>query len=803
MKTLKRFLVGLLVVACFVSCFALTSSAASDFTADNIEDVLEYYIFTDYLHEDANGVVGEKYVLDSSAAKNVSCNFAASSTYQPVVDGSSEDTYIQLKNTSFLNRQYTVNMSAANSENFVVSLKFKTSDAKSLGDGKDHGTVLTFNFNVNNPSDSFKPKPTINFFEMNCSGKELVNTEDGTSYVDSEFKFKTLEYNAETNSYDLVAIDGIKPELDTWYQIDAVYNFKDGYYTLRIVAEDGTEYNSEEKSLGTLESAITAYVRVKDEKRTVNGISLDTTGTYACFDNVYFYDGTFIRDTANKNSETAKALLNLDKLAKAEGTSLEDRIRIADVYNEVINNFNYVVDDSNADKEEVNAICENAKNDYIYSTYAEALITYAGQIDVSKGYYERIDKINRIAIFDDLIPSVEEEIVVTPGLDESDVEAILSAKDAFNKEVFEIDQTRIQSQAFIEFIVGYDQNNKDYNYIKAQCEAAELFSKRAQDYKYVLTPGETEEDVIYATVADAEAKFNELTNKFAAIESNIATFLNAVKTLEPVPQPTVGFKAIYDAYNLASSVYADGTVHPDLDPSTYPGLGDSIALYLEREAYVLDRVAQSTEFISLIDKASNAVYYITILGELDKAMVYIDDDIENYSVENEFAGVVEARAKYDELRAKLAFDLANANAYITACNAIKTAQGYSAKLAAVEAANALKATGNIVGIEGVKEANIILSEAEGEINRLQNYSATLIDTVAKLREAKTLSERRELIAIGNRCVGNVETSISGVTEAQSAFAELVAKYNSDVSALNNAFIGAVGGANAMYQGSAK
>ena len=90
----------------------------------------------------------------------------------------------------------------------------------------------------------------------------------------------------------------------------------------------------------------------------------------------------------------------------------------------------------------------------------------------------------------------------------------------------------------------------------------------------------------------------------------------------------------------------------------------------------------------------------------------------------------------------------------------------------------------MLGIAGVKDANIALSIASAEIDSLIKNSENLIIYVAEVRGAATLSERRAILAKAQNAADNSEDTYEGVAEAKAELESLVSAYKADVEAKN-------------------
>ena len=817
MKFAKKFFVVLMAMALLVTCLAISSSATSDFTADNIEDVIEYHLYKTYMietfdnyevtvdDEDEGVMGGYEYADDDRVEIKDVFSFSesgkASMDYAVELNGESNKV-LKVTNTTNNEIDYVARFDEA-TDKLVVSVKVKTNDFVTEGDNPVNGSKFSIILQVNNPANQIDKTPTLTMFAMDCRDTE-----------DMKFTFCEYSKSGEDHIYtDSAVVSDIAPELDKWYQIDAVFDFAEGKYSVDIESEDGAVGGTGAQSLGTLESATRVRLLMND----VAG----KTGTVTYLDDLFVYQGSFVRDVENKDAATSAAIINLDAMANDAATSLEDRIRIADVYARLFNenDLNYKTTapvEPNEDldipgvpgtpnKEKVDAIIA-ASDAYMNSTYAEALITYVDSLK-SLTYYDKIkmagqhyddyDTPGDADRFDMMFcenGQIEAEVAALAGLNADVAAEIVRVKALYDAEQDVIKNIEYDSNAFGSLLMGFDPDNKDYNYIKEQYEALSLFTKRDGTFKFAVENNIAEENVKFATIADAEPIYVALGTKKAEIEANATKFMGIVDKMAAEPVLQQGFAALYATYTEAVAAYNGGVIHKDLDNSTYPGLSSVIALYNIRCDYVEERVALSNEFISIVNAANASTYYPTIVAQLAKAAPYLDADIANLSVEFEYAGVTEAKATYDALQTKVVAIRADSDAYLAAVNAIDMTAAYSALKTAVDAAVAKDKGNDFLGIPGITEANIKLAEAEAKVKSLEGNSATLIAAVEQLKAAKTLAERRELIFVANAAQAKAEATISGVAAAKTELAAQIAKYDADVAAANAALVAATEGA---------
>ena len=818
MKFAKKFFVVLMAMALLVTCLAISSSATSDFTADNIEDVIEYHLYKTYMIEtfenyevtifddvDETVIDGYKYVDDDRVEIKNAFSFSesgkASLDYAVELDGENNKV---LKVTNTTNNEIDYVAEFEDTKKLVVSLRVKTNDFVTEKDNTVNGSKFSIVLQVNNPENEIDVTPTLAMFAMDCRDTENM-------------KFTFCEYTKSGDDHiysDNAVVSNIAPELDKWYQIDAVFDFAIGKYYVNIESEDGAVGGTGVQSLGTLESAKRARLLMND----IYG----KTGTVTYLDNVFVYQGSFVRDVENKDAATSEAIINLDAMANDAATSLEDRVRIADVYKELFGekknggleyrptepeepneDEDIPVNPGTPNYEQVNKIIDGSEA-YMNSTYAEALITYVDSLK-SLTYYDKIKMagqhyddydIDGYADYFDAMfcenGQTEADVAALVGLSPDIAKEIVRVKDLYDAEQDVIKTIEYQSNAFGSLLMGFDPNNKDYNYIKESFEALSLFTKRDGTFKFAVENEIAEENIKFATIADAEPIYTALGAKKAEIEANAINFMGIIDKMSAEPVPQQGFKALLDTYEEAVAAYNSGVIHKDLDNSTYPGLSSAIALYNIRCDYVEERIALSNEFKSIVEAANASTYYPTIVAQLAKAAPYVDPN--NKAIEFDYEGVTKAKATYDALQADVATIKADSDAYLAAVNAIDMTAAYSALKTAVVTAVAKDQGTKFLGIPGITEANIKLAEAEAKVMSLEGNSATLIAAVEQLKAATTIAERRELIFVANAAQAKAEATIPGVADAKTELASQIAKFDADVAAANAALVAATEGA---------
>lgn len=797
MKAFRKILVGVMALAILVASFAFTASATTVANADGLEDVLEYHVNKDYLTETfSENETGDYALTDNewfTFDKGNNINLA-----QVAEDGSDKVLVLTTKNNKKIS--YTSNFGEGVT-GIVSSFRFNTADLeyyvrnhaqyqKNFAANPINGAKfsIVFNCGYNNTAISTKA-PAMQMFSINCHPAEVKNEQGlNTPAGDGVYTFTYLNVAKNESGvleYNETAIEGFAPKLDTWYQIDLIFNFETHLYDLRIKSDAGEEKVIEDLPLG-------------DELTDVKGVTLSIddghrNGTVTKLDNLNIYEGTFIRNPADKDAKTASAVLNIKSLLEDSATATDLKIRCADVLKAIVDS-GYVA--AGTDAEAVQAFLNKAKATEITKIYVEAFSTFANEIASVEGYYNRKDHVAKMVRFDEMFDASNESgWSEYEGYVDSYTALVKAAKAAYAAECDAIERTKSDSDAFVEMIAQYDPSNKNYNYIISQYEALSLFAERDVTYRYAKEHGESEKTHPYPTVQVAEDQFKLLVEKAGAINNILLQFriyVNEMRGYDFVvvdKNGTTDFGGLYTSYTNAASYYNNGVFHTGLDNSTVSGLETDIDEYLEMEEYILARVEETEKFLYYVSLAKSSVNYLSILENLNEAQDYIDDNYETLTVEIEYAGVTDAISDYNSLREKLAANVSDSTVYIAAVAEIDLKADYNTLKAKALAAEKLQAKGAVMGIEGIKEANIKLSEALSIVAAKEGHSATLISAVSSLKEETNLAKRRELILTAKAHVADAEDQISGVSAAKTDLTAAIAEYDADVKAANDAFAG--------------
>ncbi len=752
MKIAKKILVAMLALALLTSAFIFSATATDTFNApgmDDVEDILEYYTLEDYVADNFNNGTWTTEYIDSNAtgavvaakdptnAENgvmgITIPFMKTAGYK--MELPKEERVNGLTDKLLLTFKVYFDESATNE--LFFELKVGTVNDKNVATSSQF-TVLQFNF---------------------AKGKN--GGVPGFYY--SSWNDATQQFGST-----VTPVEGVAPQTGMWYDVVISFNAAEDLYSFNVSDLEGNAVvSSENIPLPGIKSVWGFYCY----GQFYNTSSDRKPSTTFYLDDMEIYEGSYVRYPSRIDDITTTHLQDLDALYNVDTTDFATKLRIASVLYYLYNE---------AEGFSVGGAMPNAHK-YINETYAQALSDAAGAINTGAAYDERVAQTDLIAEYSAKLPTPE-TLNGAAGITAELEAAVIAARAAYAEEIATLATVKEQSDAFIALMDEYDDDNREYGYI------TEYFASASDADKYA------KRDATYGRVAKANEIFEGLKSKAERMTADINAFMGAVERMEVATT----FGPLFMAYTEANASYTkygtDAVINPDFDQSTKEGLEDKIASYEAKVDFVLATAAICDDFKRIINEATISSYYSSLIGELEEAAV-VREEFGDY--EMDYPGLADSVAIYEELVAAVATSKSAVEAYITAVNAIATKTTFAEMKAAVTAALALKAEGDVLGIEGVVEANIALTNAEARVNFLEASSNTFISLVEQLKAADTLTERRALIHLANASALNAEDTYTGVSAAKGDLATEIAEFEADVAAANAALESATKSAQAI------
>lgn len=779
MKFAKKILVGIIAASLLTCCFMLSTSAEpTPIEADDLAEVYEYFRPIHYSESFEDELAdGEtvKAITSMSAFKTTAVTFTTASRGK---NGITELIKRDDGNTA-------IKVSYTGTGSSTCSFYSLTSATSTYGTPEQ--IIITFRVMVAGQDDEGNPISGSKI-EFKCYDNVML-TLDFSNRESTSASYMLYDKSLD-NPFTLVPIEGAAPAFDTWYSVQGVFDYKSGKYSVSVTNE-----SDENGSFGVFDQNIGTY-ELKKSCRVAVSDSVEKAITW--LDDVYFYEGAQVRDILKTTETIETYIMQAGAIAASETSTMEDRKAVADFYVKVFNEFGYAPVEGSANFDSIKAIYDS-REAFFNTAYTEVLQFYADALDAGSfvGYRARVDACEYVANVEAHYPNDRAEILQLPGITESMADLILASKAKIAAANVLNERIKQDSDRYVTLIAGFDFSTNDYQKIYNLVSALADCKNIDPTYKYVEENGITEEELgyEYTVLSLAIEKHYEIATLFSEINANVEAFVGAVTAMPDPTAPgfdvTVNFAETYANFLTASGVYKNGTLHERLEIATHPNAAEILALMdkLEAISVPVNGVKDTCEqFITLVIQAMNASSYKYRLEAIQAAAEYMDVVLDDY------AGVSKAKSDYAAISSQLNADMAAATAYKNAVAAINIEASYPELKSAVSVAFELKASGNVIGIDGVSEANEIFARAEAKITALEGNSSTLISAVNALTAATSFAERRELIAIANGAKDGAEDSISGVSEAKTKLATEISKLESEIAAINAAFANTVSGA---------
>ncbi len=731
MKMSKRIFIVVLMLALVVSGLAFASSAAVEVTVDNYDAVLEYYecpVLLNYDFSDPDTQYSDALIVYEAQKKT-----ASSLEHFIVTDADAPGgKYLNLAVSPAI---------PSGSDN--VYLNWNVSD--------DIGEVESFFLNATVSgtklaSGTFKYNPVVQIVvDNNVADPADAQTihEKGTVIATIDFRGGALSYLSVDSEGNQVMKSVDKTEFtvsaNSWYEIVLAYNGETGACTISL-----TDVADPNNSVEVLD-ACAPYEALKSIRLGVQGTykGYQSGGNVVKISNLSIAQGSFIRDIANSQTDIENRLLGALSLYEASDSE-EFKIDVLKVIDKVFG-YGFVTENSELISK-IDSIADERLS--LYSAKLAAAVAAHAELN---DYYSKRANVDEHIIFanslktSDLSSLTEEEqATVLANIDFIlDVDAELVAREA-------------DSEAFISAMAGFEDvaYSNDYASLKSYYEAVKDLSP----------------DATYEGVSEYYGYLDFLIESVEDMESRAETFISAV---EIASNSRVDFVTRYENYLIAKEDVFDN--------ETYPGITEALAAYNTSVApYMEQHYTLANNFITYVAKADYSIYISAKQENLDLAAQYKD------ICHSEFPGVAEAKVLYDEILAYIAEQKVKANAYISAVNALDGLTGDALK-AGIERAQELQKDGNVLGVDGVNEANIKLNKIVSEMELYYRYCEHFISLVNSISNVTVAAEKYNLLLEAKAAEPYADSKYPGVAESSETLRKAINAFNIQVDFVNASF----------------
>ena len=771
MKIAKKVLIGLLAVAVLVSGLLVMSFAednentgsGSTVIIPDYADVLKYYdplFSTLYASEDYESGSYEHEVFVSRGS---------ASNFETGIKSNAGDEYLQIKLGHILDPDSAVDVA------YRVNL------------GETIDTAI-FSADIAASHDVVKGKicPQCGNTEIKlsvalCSScGATLETVESDAPVLSLFISQTEQIGAALITFDYnngrvsythgdayFTVDGLTASENQWYSVSVKFDKTKYSFVITTVVNGETKTYAVEEIASPINtfSSVAVGVEAKSDSR-CGIIKLDDIFVQRGIDN-----RTVGIDVAAK---TAEGLATIRDLILNAGVAYDVKMGAIAVYDELTS----VYGDKIVHSEAVDNLLVELE-DTLLKFFGDTLISLADSIDSSANFTNRSKFVTESQYIIDRVSALvtEEDAVYNDALAAFEAE----------KETLAVLETN--SLSFLAYLREYVEY---YMHILASNEY-EILMDFVEMTEATFEPG---------GVKSYDPTHPELKDTYAIYSVTAANYHNGVKNAE-IFCANIGiaaeaeaalaedFTGEFTAEQFAASLAAyDILVDLNFTNETFPGMAEALEIYegLNNLRQVSDIAVR---FIDYVDTAEQAIYIFQGEEWLNLASQYIDAS--KNSPNPYYPGIEEALAKYDALREEINDKKDAADKYIKAVNDISGKTG-DALIAAIENALALREAGNVLGYEGVSEANITLDNAKSSEELRVLYAEKFIALVDAIDEDADLETRFEQLYLAKQAEAKADATIDGVAEAKNLLKNASIAYSATIAEVNGSYTGIINNA---------
>ena len=526
-------------------------------------------------------------------------------------------------------------------------------------------------------------------------------------------------------------------EENAWYNVSLTYDVDNGMsITIYNVADPEGAF--------TVTDGDTPFTAIKNVRIGAHGNDgAANRGTSLRFANISAQGGVYHRDIANMQADVEANVLAMYSLFTDDATPVEDKIAVCEIVKKI---GDYGFTSANADV--MKALDELSIG--AVGLYNSKIEQFVGSVDSLATFAEKRAYADEVQTY----------VTALGGMDLSESSAEVVAQTNKNIADFNTANEKLiaKEAASLEFIAIAEsvKNNELTDYAAILADLA-LFDG-------------CDPDATYEGMANANKIYNKLAVAADTIKTSAELFIAAVNTANDT---SLDFNTRAAAYTSIEELYFDN--------ETYPGVTEAIAIYVDvLGPFMSLEISNAENFVLYVNKANYALYISAKQENLDIAKTYMD------ICQPHFEGVAEAKVLYAEIQAYINEQIALAKAYIDAVNALDTLTG-AALTAGIANAQSLQESGNVLGVDGVTEANIKLNQAIAKIELVDRYCIHFIALVGSLDKATDATETYAILAEAIDAESYADQSYAGVADASAKLAKAIADFNAQVEGINAEF----------------
>lgn len=622
-----------------------------------------------------------------------------------------------------------------------------------------------------------------------------INFEEGAVYV---------QVSGAYGMPVMQKLDGVSIKEETLYNISVVYDASAASYALSV------EEKSDAEAALSYSASFGAVVNtLSGAKASIAGATI--AGKTIYLDNIYFYEGTELKDLASAEAGVGAVINRLvEKLEAAEDT---EKAALVDALNVIIQKRGFKADAyTDIIKYAKLLIAENYIDDYVNLVYS---------YNFGDLYSEKVARAEEIEAIRDIIPEIPEYDAAETGKYEKMLAVKserLKADTEYLMITIALDRLTSESEEFVRFMYDKDSRNNRYSDVKSWIDTAGLFGfDPTFDLPVEVTVSETvngeetERTEIHYMNVSLE-KYLHLITKEQLIKADSIAYINYVKAMTDMKALEDGesvyvnpFNVRYEAYVNASAIRfldAENTFSyvvkslneegEEIEETVY--LKDYVEKYNAEYKSIIDVEKICRNFIAAVTDAKNAIDINNLNIALAKAEKYdmAGNDEEKIKIEFSYPGVEEAVADYNALCLKRETEQKQADDFIAAVELIKAASDNAGLKAAIATARAILPHGILTGYAGYSEALSYFSSVEASLLYNESYANRFIEIVNSLNDIPMGKERYDAIAEANDCYAHIVGEVDGVAAAKAVLTAAIQVYDASAAVENESFDKEVG-----------
>lgn len=495
-------------------------------------------------------------------------------------------------------------------------------------------------------------------------------------------------------------------------------------------------------------------------------------------DSVEIYNGSFMRNAADKQSVSEEAVLTLVDLYNAADTSDADKETLIRTIRKLLD-YGFTTDRTDVNEAVAGGASMEGKecfNSFSSTFYTNELVKAVTDIDTEGDFSARADVVREMtAIYEAIKKAGIED--PAEGTDSDYARALA----AYRTEKATVEELEAGSKLLIATFRDVVAAKLNYAQLSALLDTVE----------------NVKIDPTYPDITSSLKAYDQVAALKIAMDGQAASFLLGVSTLS---ETDADFAARYLGYVAAAdALFEDTTFFLTVDgEKTYP-IEVALATYNEQKPYFDKIVTDSEAFLSAVIRAVSANDIASRMACILEAEALLTN--EEAPVERGYlrAGTVSEEADYSNSVAAAIAKIAAMNEeleqtyaaverYVELAATLKDATTMAQKKTILASLEDLRVSDDFLVLDGVLEANCLYSNAAAEYDLWFGYSERLLAAMSDLANATTLSDRAGCIGKANGALAKLtDKTYEGVTAAETALAEAIKAYNRDVVRANELF----------------